>query len=175
MHLLLAQRRTGGWCRLHGLILYPYAGVLEIILVTGRMNGGRLKAAPQFCRVLFAIACMTTLAATACHHRADAAPDITVTEQITPQPAHIGPATMLVQLADTAHQPVAHASIMVEADMSHPGMSPLFATARESAPGSYRANVNFNMGGDWLLLLHIRLADGRKIERQVDVRGVGSN
>ncbi len=64
---------------------------------------------------------------------------------------------------------------MVEADMSHPGMSPVFAQASELTPGSYRASVNFNMGGDWILLLHIKLADGRKIERQLDVRGVRSN
>ena len=31
------------------------------------------------------------------------------------------------------------------------------------------------MGGDWVVLLHIRLADGRKIERQMDVKGVESN
>jgi len=64
---------------------------------------------------------------------------------------------------------------MAEADMSHPGMSPVFAQASESNPGDYRTNLNFNMGGDWIVLLHIRLADGRKIERQVDVRGVRSN
>jgi YtkA-like len=64
---------------------------------------------------------------------------------------------------------------MVEVDMSHPGMSPVFAEATETAPGSYRANIDFSMGGDWVVLLHIKLADGRKIERQVDVRGVRSN
>ena len=100
---------------------------------------------------------------------------ISVHEQITPWPAHVGPATVAVQLADAAHNPVDRAAIMVEADMSHPGMSPIFAEANESAPGSYRAYINFNMGGDWVLLLHINLADGRKIERQVDVRGVLSN
>jgi hypothetical protein len=64
---------------------------------------------------------------------------------------------------------------MVEADMSHPGMSPVFAEAKETAPGSYRTTVDFNMGGDWVVLLHIKLADGRKIERQVDVKGVQPN
>jgi len=59
--------------------------------------------------------------------------------------------------------------------MSHPGMSPVFAQANEIAPGNYSAPINFNMGGDWVVLLHIKLADGRKIERQVDVKGVQSN
>ena len=59
--------------------------------------------------------------------------------------------------------------------MSHPGMGPVFGTTSETAPGSYRTQIDFNMGGDWVVLLHIKLADGRKIERQIDVRGVRSN
>lgn len=86
----------------------------------------------------------------------------------------MGTATVAVQLADGA-KPVTDATIMVEADMSHPGMSPVFGTANEMVPGSYQAHINFNMGGDWVVLLHIKLADGRKIERQVDVRGVRTN
>jgi len=54
-------------------------------------------------------------------------------------------------------------------------MGPVFGTASETVPGSYRTQIDFNMGGDWIVLLHIKLADGRKIERQMDVRGVQSN
>jgi hypothetical protein len=59
--------------------------------------------------------------------------------------------------------------------MSHPGMSPVFATAAETAPGTYTAQIDFNMAGDWVVLSHILLPDGRKIERQIDVNGVESN
>jgi hypothetical protein len=142
--------------------------------MTGRIAGGRRVAAPWFCRGLLALVCMGTLAATACHRAMDGASDISVRHQITPQPIRIGPATVAVQLADGA-KPVTDATIMVEADMSHPGMSPVFGPANEMAPGSYQAHINFNMGGDWVVLLHIKLADGRKIERQVDVRGVRTN
>jgi len=121
------------------------------------------------------MATLTTFAATACHRETETTRGISVQAQITPQPPHVGPVTVGLQVADTAHKPVTHAAIMVEADMSHPGMSPVFAEATESNPGDYQANLNFNMGGDWVVLLHIRLADGRKIERQVDVRGVRSN
>jgi hypothetical protein len=31
------------------------------------------------------------------------------------------------------------------------------------------------MGGDWVLLFHIKLANGKEIERQMDVRGVSPN
>jgi hypothetical protein len=132
-------------------------------------------AAPQFCWALFILACSGTLATIACQHAADSTPGIFVREQITPQPVRIGPATVAVEIADAARNPVTHAAIMVEADMSHPGMSPVFAEAKEMTPGSYRAPINFNMGGDWVVLLHITLADGRKIERQIDVKGVQSN
>ena len=59
--------------------------------------------------------------------------------------------------------------------MAHPGMAPVFADAIETSPGSYRAPLNFTMGGDWVVLLHITLSDGRKVERQMDVKGVESN
>jgi hypothetical protein len=111
----------------------------------------------------------------ACRRAEDAAPGIVVKEELTPQPARLGPATVSIELADASRKPVTHAAIMVEADMTHPGMSPVFAEAKETAPGSYRAPIDFNMGGDWVVLLHINLADGRKIERQMDVKGVQSN
>lgn len=139
------------------------------------MKGGRRAAAPRLLRAFFAVAALLSVAAAGCRSRSDSSPDISVQEQVTPQPPQVGAASVAVQLADASQRPVTHAAIMVEADMSHPGMSPSFAQATESAPGSYRANVNFNMGGDWVLLLHIKLADGRKIERQLDVRGVRSN
>ena len=133
-------------------------------------------AAPQFCRALLALSCMGTLAIAACHRGGDPAAGISVREQITPQPVRVGPANVIVQLADAAAaEPIPHATIMVEADMSHPGMGPVFDSARETAPGSYRTQIDFNMGGDWVVLLHIKLADGRKIERHMDVRSVRSN
>jgi formyltetrahydrofolate synthetase len=118
---------------------------------------------------------MGTLAIAACHRRDDSATGISVQEQIMPQPPRVGPATVVVQLADASQKPVAHATIMVEADMSHPGMGPVFGVASETDPGNYKTKIDFNMGGDWIVLLHIKLADGRKIERQMDVRGVRSN
>jgi YtkA-like len=84
----------------------------------------------------------------------------------------VGPATLTLQVADASQKPIAHAIIDVEADMAHPGMAPVFGQVEETTPGNYRAHVNFTMAGDWVVLLHIQLPDGRRIERQVDVRGV---
>jgi hypothetical protein len=121
------------------------------------------------------LACFGILALSSCHRADGSLPGVTVQEQISPQPPRAGPATVAVDLADAARKPITNANIMVEADMSHPGMSPVFGHANETAPGAYRAQINFNMGGDWVVLLHIKLPDGRRIERQMDVRGVQSN
>lgn len=56
--------------------------------------------------------------------------------------------------------------------MSHPGMSPVFADAKETEPGKYQAQINFTMGGDWVVLLHIQLPDGGRVERQINVPNV---
>ena len=58
--------------------------------------------------------------------------------------------------------------------MTHPGMAPIFSDALETSPGTYKAPVNFTMGGDWVLLFHVTLADGSKLEKQADVKGVES-
>ena len=46
--------------------------------------------------------------------------------------------------------------------MSHAGMSPLFAEAKETEPGRYEAHLEFQMAGDWVILLHVTLPDGKK-------------
>src|SRR5579883_1354641 len=136
---------------------------------TGHLRLARMPA------VFLALTCLGPLALTSCHHASGAVRGITVQEHISPHPPRVGPETVTVEISDATQRPTANALIMVEANMSHPGMSPVFGKAGEIEPGRYRAPINFNMGGDWIVLLHIKLPDGRKIERQMDVRGVRSN
>lgn len=110
--------------------------------------------------------------ATSCHRQANSAEDITVRETITPQPVRVGAASISLQVTDVHRGPVSGARIAVEGDMAHPGMAPVFSDAQETAPGDYESSLHLNMGGDWVVLLHITLADGRKIEKRVDVKGV---
>jgi hypothetical protein len=144
-------------------------------LIRGKFNRGRRVAASAFCTVFVAVTCVAMLAVTGCHRPTDSAQGISIQQEITPQPARVGEAMMTVELADATANPVTKAAIMAEAEMNHPGMAPAFSVANETAPGRYQAQINFTMGGDWVVLLHIKLADGRKIERQVDVKGVRSN
>jgi hypothetical protein len=60
----------------------------------------------------------------------------------------------------------------LEGNMSHPGMRPVFGTAREVAPGTYEAPLELPMGGDWFLLVDATLPDGGTLHRQVDLPGV---
>jgi hypothetical protein len=80
-----------------------------------------------------------------------------------------------LKLADATGKPVIGAHIEMEVDMSHPGMSPRFAEAKEAELGRYKAPLEFQMAGDWVILLHVTLPDGKELERQIDARGVRPN
>ena len=56
----------------------------------------------------------------------------------------------------------------LEGNMSHAGMSPVFAEAHEAGNGNYRATMELSMAGEWIVLVHVTLADGRKVEQQFE-------
>jgi hypothetical protein len=101
------------------------------------------------------------------------ASDISFHWSVSPSPPATGPARFSAALAEPATgRPVRGAAIKLEGDMSHPGMQPVFGTAREVAPGVYEAAIDFTMAGDWVLLVDATLRDGRTLQRQVLLPGV---
>jgi hypothetical protein len=98
--------------------------------------------------------------------------DVAIEYGINPQPVRVGPAVLTVKFRDAAGVPVAGARVNLEADMSHPGMAPVFGELREVTTGRYQGNFEFSMPGDWVILIHATLTDGRKVEREVRVPGV---
>jgi hypothetical protein len=112
------------------------------------------------------------LALAACGRGASDLPDVTVELSVAPEPPQIGPATITVSLRGADNEPLTGASVQLEGNMSHAGMVPVFAQAMETAPGLYEANLEFTMGGDWFILVQAILADGRSMERKVDLPGV---
>jgi len=66
------------------------------------------------------------------------------------------------------------AHIILEGDMTHAGMAPVFGDAHEVSPGQYQGQVTLSMGGDWVVLMHITLPDGKNVEKQIDIPGVQS-
>jgi len=99
-------------------------------------------------------------------------PDVALDLVVEPSPPRIGPAMVTVTLADASGQPISGARIELEGNMHHAGMVPVLAEAAEIASGRYQAEMEFTMGGDWFILVHADLPDGRSLERSVDVPGV---
>jgi hypothetical protein len=108
-----------------------------------------------------------------CRPVVETAPEISLRWTVAPDPPATGHATFSLTLTDTAaRRPVAGAAVRLEGNMSHPGMKPVFGTAREVAPGRYEAPLDLTMAGDWYVLVEARLRDGRTLHRQVEIRGV---
>jgi len=93
--------------------------------------------------------------------------------RVVPDPPKVGPIRVELTLTDPATgRPVAGARVRVEADMSHPGMRPVFSAAREVGAGRYAAPLDLTMAGDWILLLEADLPDARSWQGQVELPGV---
>src|SRR5215213_305036 len=97
---------------------------------------------------------------------------LTVTAEITPQPPRVGQATITLRVTGASGQPVTRARVALEGNMSHAGMAPVFADAMEVESGRYQANIELTMAGDWIILVHVTLPGGEKVERQFEVKGV---
>jgi YtkA-like len=95
-----------------------------------------------------------------------------MTQEISPRPIRVGACDVTLSLKDDGARPMTGADVTLEADMSHPGMAPVFGDARELSAGRYRGGVELTMPGDWVVLVHIKLANGQKAEREIELKGV---
>lgn len=109
-----------------------------------------------------------------CQRRPQAQDGVSVEHEIDPSPPRVGTARVALRVSDAAGRPLSGARVTLEGNMSHAGMRPVFGEARESGAGRYESALEFTMGGDWVILVRLTLPDGRKIERQFDVKGVQS-
>ena len=101
-------------------------------------------------------------------------PDFDFQHDVSPVSPAVGrPATVSLKLTDfLLSKPVSGARIQLEGNMTHPGMTPVFAEAKEDGPGRYHATLEFTMAGDWVVSVRAALPDGRKTDRQFDVKVV---
>lgn len=81
-------------------------------------------------------------------------------------------ATIELKVRQPDGQPVSSARVQLEGNMTHPGMSPVSAEAKEIAPGNYRGDLELTMAGDWVVLVNITLASGQRVQRQLELKGV---
>jgi hypothetical protein len=126
-------------------------------------------------RWFIGVACAASMLISSCSQSSESSARVTIQHEILPQPARVGAAIVTLKLADAAGKPVTGAHIAIEADMTHAGMSPRFADAKETDSGLYQSPLEFSMAGDWVILLHVALPGGKKLEQQFDVRGVRPN
>ncbi len=92
---------------------------------------------------------------------------------MAPTPAIVGPNRMVLTLRDASGEPVRDASVTLEGTMAHAGMVPVIHEATGDGPGRYRIDdFLFTMGGDWILLVHVTLPDGRTGTLRRDTRAV---
>ena len=56
--------------------------------------------------------------------------------------------------------------------MSHAGMAPVTAEAKEIGPGRYQTTMKLTMAGDWQVLVLLTLADGREVDQEFEIKGV---
>jgi hypothetical protein len=129
----------------------------------------------ELAKWLAGIACAANLLISGCARPPQPPPVIEIEHTISPQPARVGRAMVTLKLGDGAGKTITGAHIAIEAEMSHPGMSPQFAEGKETDAGRYQAQLDFPMAGDWVILLHVMLPGGTKLERQIEVRGVRPN
>jgi hypothetical protein len=98
--------------------------------------------------------------------------DVNFRFESEPNPPHVGPNIFVVKLNAKDGTALSGAHVSLEGDMSHPGMSPAISDTKEVGAGTYRGDLNLAMRGDWIVEFHIVLADGRKLEREAELRNV---
>ena len=111
--------------------------------------------------------------AQACRYQSERVPDLTVTHEISPQPPRAGPLTITLRVTDASGKPATGVRIKLEGNMSHAGMTPVFAEANETEPGRYSSTLELSMAGDWHFVVHMTLPDGRELKHQFEIKGVG--
>ncbi len=122
------------------------------------------------CRIALVLVVLVVPAG--CRNRDEAGKDVKVGLKVEPSPPRVGMAKVLLEVTDADDRPVEGAKLKLEGNMSHAGMKPVFADAREEKAGRYRADLEFTMGGDWFILVDGTLADGRVFRKKIDVKGV---
>ncbi len=77
---------------------------------------------------------------------------------------------MSLRVTDEAGQPVNDAILDIKGDMTHAGMVPVLANARNGVGGVYTTPFVWTMTGDWIVTARATLPDGRWDEAEFRLR-----
>jgi hypothetical protein len=126
------------------------------------------KSAPSW-KLLVVLIFLVSLALVGCgriSRQLDAAPDVTVTLDVSPDPPSIGPANLTLAVKGADGRPIDGAQLQIKGDMTHAGMQPVLAKIGGGRGGVYQTPFEWTMGGDWILTVTAALPDGRTTARQ---------
>lgn len=101
--------------------------------------------------------------------QSDEAPEVKITLTVEPQPATIGPATVIISLTNVDDDPINDADVRIRGDMTHAGMVPVLADTASSQDGVYKVPFEWTMAGDWSVTVMVVLPDGRAVTREFKV------
>ncbi len=114
------------------------------------------------------ILCVLPLGIGACERRSNllassTSPETVLhAEWISPiQQFRPGPTTLHFRLKQTSGVALRGAKVVVEGNMTHPGMVPVYATAVETEPGRYIAKTELTMAGEWVFFLEATTPEGK--------------
>jgi hypothetical protein len=98
--------------------------------------------------------------------------DFVLEWDLSPSPPRVGDSRMTISLLDRAGSPIDGATVVLEGNMTHPGMQPVVAPAREIELGRFSADLRFVMAGDWTVLVTVTLPNGDVVQRAIELRDV---
>jgi hypothetical protein len=98
---------------------------------------------------------------------------VRATWQIDPSPpVSEGPTLVRVTLRYDDGRPAEGANLRLEAHMAHPGMRPVTSDVVERSNGTYEARLRLSMAGDWVFVLTGELADGSRVNAEIQISAV---
>lgn len=95
--------------------------------------------------------------------------DLSVDFSVEPAEPAVGPTQLRIILTDAQGQPVDDATLNIEGNMTHAGMTPVFTQRSGGDKGQYLVPFEWTMRGDWIVTVEVTLADGRGVTRQFPV------
>ena len=110
----------------------------------------------------------------ACSGAAGTASDasgLSATLTFDPEP-HIGTVECTVALTNADGTPAPCTEVELEGNMNQAGMVPVSAAAEARGEGTFVAELEFTMGGDWLIFVRGKSPEGKAFEIVKDVTGV---
>ena len=130
----------------------------------------------MFKRMICMICVVATLVVAACGSGANGGATGGSNLKITLLPVSGGRAatTLTIQVMDKAGKAVTDAAVSLEGNISHAGMSPAQSDSVRDADdgasdGQYTVPFAFNMLGDWVITVYVKLPDGTVNQQDIPV------